>query len=167
MTAVPPDIHRCFITAEPKNSPNAVWIARISRRQTGLRHAHSVAFGELWPVLYDMRVHLKIEHDPAWQSGPRYRERYWISISDGNYFPIFTGSNGKWHQIYAGRLDYTSAEAALADALRSIYAKTDPTERYRKLRAKEQVFTFNQQKHSSLRLPRKRKVVKKHDRRRS
>lgn len=107
-----------------------------------------------------VRVKLKITHDPDWQISPRFRERYWVYLPDGQYFPIFKGAGDHWHQLYAQHLNYPSMDAAIADSLRYIYAKVDKTEQWRKCRARIQVFTFNARNHSQLAVPRKRSLPK-------
>jgi len=105
-----------------------------------------------------MKVRIKIEHDPSWRSGTRHHERYWVNLPDGQYFPIFHGLS--WSHSYAPHMDYPSAEAAIAAALRVIFAPKDGARRYRRIRRKEQVFTFNDEKCSRIKLPRKKAQTK-------
>jgi len=102
-----------------------------------------------------MKVRIKIEHDPSWRADLRRHERYWVNLPDGQYFPIFSGAGGNWYQMYAPHMDYPSAEAAIAATLRSLNEKSDGHLRYRRIRRKEQVFTFNDEKFSRIKLPRK------------
>jgi hypothetical protein len=104
-----------------------------------------------------VKVRIKIQHDPDWRPNLRLNQRYWVHLSDGNYLPIFSGHCGQWYQLYAQHMDYPSFEAALADALRYLYAKYDKLEQWRKCRATVQVFTFNDRKHSRIKVPRERK----------
>ena len=104
-----------------------------------------------------MKVRIKIQHDPDWRPNLRLNQRYWVHLSDGNYLPIFSGHCGQWYHLYAQHMDYPSFEAALADALRYLYAKYDKLEQWRKCRATVQVFTFNDRKHSRIKVPRERK----------
>jgi hypothetical protein len=103
-----------------------------------------------------MKVKLKISHDPDWRPNLRQHERYWVHLSDGNYFPIFSGAGGNWYQLYAPHMDYPCPEQAIAAALSYVYAKYDKMEQWRKCRAKPQTFTFSERKHSGLRMPAKR-----------
>jgi len=101
-----------------------------------------------------MKVRIKIQHDPSWRSDIRRHERYWVNLPDGSYFPIFSGAGGNWYQVYALYMDYPSAEAAIAASLRILFAKSDGHLRYKRIRHKEQVFTFNDAKCSRIKLPR-------------
>ena len=105
--------------------------------------------------LKNVKVKLKIRHDPSWRGDSRRVERYWVNLSDGKYFPIFFGF-GQWHNMYAPHMGYPTAEASIAASLRVIYAPVDKTADYRGMREKEQVFTFNDEKQSTIKLPRKR-----------
>lgn len=105
-----------------------------------------------------MKVRIKIEHDPSWRSDLRRHERYWVNLPDGKYFPIFHGLS--WSQMYAPYMNYPSAEAAIAAALRTIFAPSDGAQRYRRIRRKEQVFTFNDEKMSRVKLPHKKAQTK-------
>lgn len=106
-----------------------------------------------------MKVRIKIEHDPSWRADTRRYERYWVNLPDDSYFPIFSGAGGNWHEVYAPHMDYPSAEAAIAASLRILKAKPDGR-RYRRIRRKEQVFTFNDEKLSRVKLPRKKTQTK-------
>jgi hypothetical protein len=105
-------------------------------------------------------VRIKIQHDPSWRSDLRKNQRYWVHLSDGNYLPIFSGHCGQWYHLYAQHMDYPSFEAALADALKCLYAKYDKMEQWRKCRAKVQEFKFNDRKFSRIKLPRERGLPK-------
>jgi len=90
-----------------------------------------------------MRVRVKIQHDKAWRPEMRRHERYWVSLPDGQYFPIFSGAGGNWYQMYAPHMDYPSQETALTAALQHVFAKGDGPVRYRRIRVKERVFSFD------------------------
>ncbi len=106
-----------------------------------------------------MRVRLKIQHDPSWRPNLRFSERYWIKLSTGEYFPIFSGHSGQWYNLFAQHMDYPSAEAAIADALDRLFNSRASGVDYTRLRVKEQAFTFSDKKFSRLTLPHKRKKL--------
>jgi len=90
-----------------------------------------------------MKIRIKLQHDKTWKPDLRYKERFWVNLPDGEYFPIFRGHVGTWHQMYAPHMDYPSPEAALTAACHTVFAKHDGAARYRRIRTKERVFAVN------------------------
>lgn len=100
-----------------------------------------------------MKVRIKIKHCSQWHGRPLRQERYWVHLSTGQYFPIFSGVRG-WTNMYTQHSDYRTPEEAIESSLRILFAPKEDD--YRKSRIKEQVFTFNHEKFSRIKLPRKK-----------
>lgn len=109
-------------------------------------------------------VRFKITFDSTWAPDARERERYWVLLPDGGYFPIFKGNNGYWHQIYRPHENYKEIEDALAACLRAHYYKENTM--WKQCRAKPQVFTFQDREeghagHTRIRVPKRRTWVQR------
>ena len=90
-----------------------------------------------------MRVRYKITVDTDFVPTLKFKTKLWVWLPDGQYFYLHAGHLGQWYQMYALYMDYPSQQAAMEAALNHVLApNTCGPEKYRKMRFKEQVFTF-------------------------
>jgi hypothetical protein len=89
-----------------------------------------------------LRFRVKIQRDRGWRPTPHEDKRFWINLPNGAYFPIFQSATGLWHNSYAQHLEHSTMEKAVEDGLERRLDDGSGARRYRRIRAKERVFTL-------------------------
>jgi hypothetical protein len=90
-----------------------------------------------------MKVRIKIEKDKGFAPTVRYAERLWINLTDGSYFWVARSHAGAWFDSHTEHTcDYPSMDAAIIEGLILEYQDIDGNRRYRRIRAKERVYTI-------------------------
>ena len=92
-----------------------------------------------------MKIKFKITHCKQWTGKPEDSERFWVTLPDGKYFPVFLTAGGLWFHLYNQSINYGTPEAVIAAALKILLSIIDDdsgAKRYRAMRQKEQTFTF-------------------------
>ena len=89
-----------------------------------------------------MKIRVKIQRDKQWIATFTRQERWWVTESNGSYFSVFKRSDGFWFSLMGISLEFQSMAEAIKDGLTRLHPKPDG-ENYRKIRAKERVFTIN------------------------
>jgi hypothetical protein len=88
-----------------------------------------------------MKIKVKIQHDRKWQPTAIHEKRYWVTLPDGRYFPVFVSAGGAWYNYENRFMDHPSMEAAIIDQLAAEPIRKRVAEkRYRRIRAKEKTF---------------------------
>ncbi len=95
-------------------------------------------------VLKNVKVRFKIEKVKYFEPTLRCAEQFWINLVDGRYFWVARGHAGSWYDSHTSyTYDYPSMEAAIIEGLIREYSNWDGHERYKRIQAKEQVYTIS------------------------
>lgn len=89
------------------------------------------------------KIRTKIEKAKDFEPTLRYAEKFWVNLTDGRYFWVARSHTGSWFDSHTEHAyDYPSMDAAIIEGLIREYRLGDGHRRYKRIRAKERVYTI-------------------------